>query len=417
MPFPRSIALLLSGLALALVLSGCSDEDVEERAEAPPEAPQEVPSEAPSEGPAVLFEPVAFADLPGWAEDAHAEALPAMRRSCDRLLRRDDGLAVGPDGLAGTVADWRGPCEALAMVDAGYASTFFEEWFRPFAVSEPGDDTPDEGLFTGYYEAELAASERPGDGFDYPILALPDDLVTVRLQDFRADLPPERLVGRVADNRLVPYFDRTAIETGTLDGVAEPLLWAKDPVDLHILQIQGSGRATLPDGSTLRIGFAGSNGLPFVGIGRVMLDRGLVEPGKGSMQHLRAWLKANPEAATDIMRENPRYIFFRRIEGEGPIGALGVPLTPQRSLAIDPRLLPLGAPVWLATTRPGPDETPLRRLMVAQDTGSAIVGAVRGDFYWGTGEAALEDAGRMAERGRYWLLLPRTVAERREITG
>ncbi|WP_421708228.1 murein transglycosylase A [Algihabitans sp.] len=417
MPFPRSIALLLSGLALALTLGGCTDNDVEEQAEAPPEAPPEAPSGALPEAPPVLFEPVDFADLPGWTDDAHAEALPAMQRSCERLLRRDDDLAVGPGGLAGTVADWRGPCEALILVDAGYAATFFEEWFRPFAVSAPGDDTPDEGLFTGYYEAELAASEQSGDGYNYPILALPDDLVTVRLQDFRADLPPERLVGRVEDNRLVPYYDRAAIETGRLEGLAEPLLWAKDPVDLHILQIQGSGRASLPDGSRLRIGFAGSNGLPFVGIGRVMLDRGLVEPGKGSMQHLRAWLKANPEAATDIMRENPRYIFFRRIEGEGPIGALGVPLTPERSLAIDPRLLPLGAPIWLSTTRPGPDETPLRRLMVAQDTGSAIVGAVRGDFYWGTGEAALDEAGRMAERGRYWLLLPRTVAERREVTG
>ncbi|WP_119169390.1 murein transglycosylase A [Algihabitans albus] len=417
MPLARSIALLLSGAALALALSGCSDEDVGERVEAPSESPVEAPGEDLAGAPPILFEPVDFADLPGWTEDSHAEALPPLRRSCDRLLRRDDTLSVGPDGLAGTVADWRGPCEALALVDADYAPGFFQDWFRPFAVSEPGDDTPDEGLFTGYYEAELAASESPGDGYDYPILALPEDLVTVRLRDFRADLPPERLVGRVEGGSLVPYHDRTAIETGRLDGLAEPLLWAKDPVDLHILQIQGSGLATLPNGETLRIGFAGSNGQPFVGFGRVMLDRGLVEPGKGSMQDMRAWLKANPASATEIMRENPRYIFFRRIEGEGPIGALGVPLTPQRSLAIDPRLLPLGAPIWLATTRPGPDETPLRRLMVAQDTGSAIVGAVRGDFYWGTGEAALDEAGRMAERGRYWLLLPKTVAERREATG
>lgn len=417
MPLTRSTALLLCSLALALTLSGCGEDPEEERAEAPGEPGVEVPSEVPPDAPRILFEPVDFADLPGWSQDAHGEALPALRRSCDRLLSREETRPVGPDGLAGTVADWRGPCEALALVDADYAPGFFEDWFRPFAVIEPGDDTPDEGLFTGYYEAELEASERPGGDFSYPILALPDDLVTVRLRDFRADLPAERLVGRVEAGRLVPYHDRAAIETGVLDGNAEVLLWAKDPVDLHILQIQGSGRVSLPDGRTQRIGFAGSNGLPFVGIGRVMLDRDLVEPGKASMQHLRAWLQANPEEATEIMRENPRYIFFRRIEGEGPIGALGVPLTPERSLAVDPRLLPLGAPIWLDTTRPGPDDTPLRRLMVAQDTGSAIVGAVRGDFYWGTGEAALDEAGRMAERGRYWLLLPKTVAERREATG
>jgi membrane-bound lytic murein transglycosylase A len=413
-PSIRRLARTTACLALTLALAACGEEPApEERAEAPVEAP--APAPAVPEAPSVLLEPVGFEALPGWQDDAHAEALPAFRRTCETLMRRGGEVPVGPDGVAGTVADWRGPCEALPLVDAAYARAFFEDWFRPFAVSDPTDETPEEGLFTGYYEAELEVSRQPGPDYAHPVFAVPEDLVTVRLQDFRADLPPERLVGRVEQGRLVPYHDRAAIETGALDGRAEVLLWAKDPVDLHVLQIQGSGRAILPDGETLRIGFAGSNGLPFVGVGRVMRERGLVEPGKASMQEIRAWLKANPEQATEIMRENPRYIFFRAIEGPGPIGAMGVPLTAGRSIAVDPALLPLGVPVWLDTTRPGADDTPLRRLMVAQDVGSAIKGAVRGDFYWGTGEAALADAGRMAERGRTWILLPRSVAERRDV--
>lgn len=430
-PFLRRLLPLTAALALAALLAACGEEAEEERAEAPPEPAVEAPApEAPSgvpEAPAILLQPVDFAALPGWRDDDLAAALPAMRRSCQRLLRREDAAPVGPSleggaALGGTVADWRAPCEALELVGPDYARGFFEDWFRPYALSDPHDDTPEVGLITGYYEAELEASPTRRDGYEVPIYGVPEDLVSVRLRDFRADLPPERLVGRVEQGRLVPYPARAEIEAGALDGRAAPILWARDAVDLHVLHIQGSGLATLPDGRRLRIGFAESNGRPFVGIGRVMLDRGLVEPGKASMQEIRAWLKDNPDQAQEVMRANPRYIFLRPIEGEladgpGPIGALGVPLTPGRSLAVDGGLLPLGAPVWLDTTRPGPDATPLRRLMIAQDVGSAIKGAVRGDFFWGTGEAALEEAGRMAEEGRTWLLLPKTVAERRDATG
>jgi membrane-bound lytic murein transglycosylase A len=420
--FLRRLILGGAGLALAALLVACGEEEAEEE---PSEAPVEETAPAPdtaAEAPPLGLRPVGFDALPGWGEDDLAAALPAMRRSCARLLRRGDEVPVGPDlgdgqPLGGTVADWRAPCEALAEVGADYARGFFEDWFRPVALSDPSDATPEVGLVTGYYEAELEVSRTPDADYATPIYGVPDDLVSVRLRDFRADLPAERLIGRVEQGRLVPYPERAAIEAGALDGKAEALLWAKDPVDLHVLQIQGSGRASLPDGSQLRIGFAESNGQPFRGLGRIMLDRGLVEPGKASMQEIRAWLKDHPEQAQEVMRANPRYIFFRLIDGPGPIGALGVPLTPGRSVAVDSGLLPLGAPLYLATTRPGPDETPLQRLVLAQDVGSAIKGAVRVDFFWGTGEPALAEAGRMAEEGRTWLLLPKPVADRLEPTG
>jgi membrane-bound lytic murein transglycosylase A len=239
--------------------------------------------------------------------------------------------------------------------------------------------------------------------------------VTVRLGRFRADLEGEKLVGRVEGGELVPYYTRAEIEDGALDKDKLAFLWAKDPADVFFLHVQGSGLVTLPDGEVTRVGFEAHNGHDFVGIGRLLLDRKLIEPGHASAQGIRAWMRENPEKARQIMRENPRYIFFRPIDGEGPIGAQGVALTPGRSLAVDTRYIPLGAPIWLDTTWPGQRDEPLRRLMVAQDVGGAIKGVVRGDFFWGPGEAALEYAGRMKQDGRYWLLLPRSVVERRQL--
>jgi membrane-bound lytic murein transglycosylase A len=357
----------------------------------------------------------AYADLPGWREDAVSEALPALRRSCGRLLRAPDDREVGPEALAGTVADWRPPCaaiEALPEGDDAALRASLESHFQPFLAGNNGES---EGLFTGYYEAELRAALEPGDGYEVPLYRRPADLVTVNLGRFRADLAGVSVVGRVEDGSLVPYPDRAEIEDGALAGQGLEFLWVDDPVDAFFLQVQGSGRVLLPDGSDLRVGYAASNGLQFYAIGRALLEDGKVPRDQVSMQSIRDWLRANPEEARAYMRRNPRFIFFRTIEGEGPVGAHAVALTAGRSLAVDPHHLALGLPVWLDTTLPS-GGGPLRRLMVAQDTGGAIKGPVRGDFYWGSGEAALKHAGGMKQRGTYYILLPKSVAERRAST-
>ncbi|MDH3475864.1 MAG: murein transglycosylase A [Rhodospirillales bacterium] len=396
----------LLGLALAIT-AGCEEE---------PEVAEKPEPEAVAPAEQLILTETTFEALPGWSEDQVVEVLPALLRSCAGLTAQTDERPVGPDGLAGSVADWRAPCLELGGLAAPDETTLrglLASWFQPYEVTGPGSAPGSAlGKFTGYYEAELNGALFPGGEYRWPLFTLPPDLVRVDLGRFRADLEGERIFGRVENGRLVPYHGRAEIDDGVLSGRNLELLWVDDPVDAFFLHIQGSGQVRLPDGETLRVGFAGSNGLSFVGIGRVMIDEGKVPENGLSMQSIRDWLRANPEEGAVLMRRNPRYIFFRRIEGDGPIGSQGVALTPGRSLAVDPAFLPLGAPLWLDTTWPGSDK-PLRRLMVAQDTGSAIKGPVRGDFYWGAGEAALEYAGRMNQQGRYFLLLPKTVAERR----
>lgn len=399
----------------ALLLAACEPvSDKKAKPEDEPEPSEDIALEPEPGLPDVMLTPVEFSELPGWDGDVVAEALPALRRSCERLLTRDDDRPVGPQAVAGTVADWRAPCDALKEVADGDESTLREVLraeFAPFAVAGPEGD---KGLFTGYYEATLNAAPFPGGDYRYPLYRRPDDLVSVNLGNFRADLRGERLVGRVENGEMVPYYSRGEIEAGRLDGRNLELFWADDPVDVFFLHVQGSGIVKLPNGDEQRVGFAASNGRDFTAIGRELIRSGEMDSDDMSMQGIRDWLRANPERASELMRRNARYIFFRIIDGEGPIGAQGVALTPGRSLAVDPGRLPLGAPMWLDTTYPASGE-PLRRLMVAQDTGKAIKGTVRGDFFWGPGEEALEYAGRMKQTGRYWLFLPRAVAERRQL--
>ncbi len=359
------------------------------------------------EPPAFALDPVAWSDLPGFDGDDLAAALPALRRSCERLERRDPAQAMGRDPRLGSVGDWLPACAALAGLPPGDAAVraWLRAWFTPHAVAAAGSHG---GLFTGYYEVEMPAARQRDENHRAPLYAVPDDLVTVDLGRFRPDLAGERLVGRLDGRRLEPYPPRRDIAAGALDGRAPVLFWAADAVDVLLLHIQGSGRLRLPEGEVVRVGFAASNGHPFVGIGRVLLDEGLIDPGKATMPAIVAWLRAHPDEARAYIERNPRYIFFREIDGDGPIGAQGVALTPGRSLAVDPAFIPLGAPLWLDSA--DPDGRPLRRLMVAQDTGAAIKGAVRGDFFWGAGAEAFHMAGRMKSRGRYFLLLPRAQA-------
>ena len=364
-----------------------------------------------------------FADLPGWDSDRHAEALIALNRSCLRVSRLADTAAIGPTGTGGTARDWREPCAALAAVQAGdhaAARAALEQWFVPYAASNNGDTA---GLFTGYYEPELRGSRTRGGRYVVPLYGRPADLVTVDLGAFREELRGQRIAGRVQGGALRPYASRAEIETGALaatpreGGGPLELLWVDDTVDAFFLEIQGSGRVVLDDGSLLRLGYAAQNGHPYYAIGRELVARGALAREQVSMQSIRAWLIANPAQAREVMNKNASFVFFRPLApavspDDGPLGAEGVPLTPGRSLAVDRAHLGLGLPVWLDAEDPLAAGQRLRRLLVAQDTGGAIRGPVRGDVFWGFGADAAERAGRMRSAGRYWILLPRDTAGR-----
>ena len=380
--------------------------------------------EPPAPGPEGLRLSAATYDrLPGWKEDDPRGALDAFLRSCSALTRDNpakpangNGNAELPGGVTLTAADWQVPCaEASAMTapTPDRVRAFFERSFRPFATA--GNEGA-EGLFTGYFEIELLGARQATQSYPVPLYRLPPDHVQADLGVFDPGLKGKRIVGRVEQGRLIPYFSRGEIENGALGGRGLEMLWINDPVDVFMLHVQGSGRVVLQDGAVVRVGFAGHNGRAYESIGRKLIEQGELQPGKASWDDIRDWIRRNPEKATALFALNPRFIFFRFIEGippeSGPLGAQGVPLTPGRSLAVDRRFIPLGVPMWLDTTWPGEEGRPLRRLMVAQDAGGAIQGVVRGDFFWGFGAAALAEAGRMKSRGRYYLLIPTAVAER-----
>lgn len=383
---------------LLLSIAGCEQEEV-----TPPSKPPEERA---------LLSPVGFEDLPGWNGDRHAEALPALLRSCARLLKQSPDEPLGPRKLGATAGDIQPACRAAESLPPGHdlaARSYFERWFQPWAVSNNDNG---EGLFTGYFEIELDGSIKPDETYDVPVYRKPPDHVTVDLGDFDPELSGRKVVGRVEGGKLKPYYERGDIQNGVLAGKNIELIWLKDPLDAFMLHIQGSGRIVLPDGRTTRIGYAANNGLPYKSIGRELIERGELEAHAASWPGIRAWMEMNPEKAAELLAVNRRYIFFEEITGEGPIGAQGVALTAGRSLAVDTRYIPLGLPIWLDTDMPGKNGGPLQRLVLAQDTGAAIKGPVRGDFFWGTGDKALEYAGRMKSRGRYYLLLPRSVADR-----
>lgn len=385
-PGPGSIA----ALVLLAAIAGCSSEPT------PPEDPG-----------TLILKSAAFSDLPGWREDDVAAAVPAMRKSCSRMLRGDDARIVGPGKRFGTVADWRPACDTLDKVvpgDTVGARAVFEEHFTVWQAS---DSNPDDDLFTGYYEPELAGAREPDDTYDVPIYPRPTDLVLVDLGDFRDSMKGERIAGRMEGFRLKPYDSRADIEAGSLVGKAEPVLWLADPIDAFFLHIQGSGLIRLADGTLTRVGYDGHNGHIYFPIGRYLISAGHVPKEEMSMQAIRGWLDANPDQMDAVMNRNPSYIFFRELKGDGPIGAQGVALTAERSLAVDRTQHALGVPIWVDIdyTKAGHSDG-IRRLMVAQDTGGAIRGPVRGDFFWGSGDTPGEKAGAMAAKGRMWLLLP-----------
>lgn len=351
--------------------------------------------------PLPLPRPVPFTELPGWSEDRLAAVLPAFRASCAVLARMPPDRSLGGEGsLARTAGDFAASCATAAALpadDPAGARRFFEEGFVAHLV---GAD-----VLTGYYEPELRGSRRQGGAFQTPLHARPPELVEVDLGSFANDLRGRRTAGLVLDGRLRPFHDRAAITGGALAGQGLELVWVDDPADAFFLQIQGSGRVRLAEGGVLRLGYAAQNGHPYYAIGRALLEAGALTREEMSMQAIRAWLaSARPAEAAALMNRNPSYVFFRPLDlpaEEGPLGAQGAPLTPGRSLAVDRTQTPLGAPVWVAGA------APLRRLVVAQDTGGAIRGPARADLFTGWGDAAGEEAGRMRGQATLFVLLPR----------
>jgi membrane-bound lytic murein transglycosylase A len=360
----------------------------------------------PDDAPLVL-KPASFSDLPGWQNDKISEALPALQRSCARIKKSSPDKEFGLIPEAGQMVAWQGICldmDALNTAHDTAVRAFLERHFTPYEASAAGKT---EGLFTGYYEAGLRGSRTRSDVYRYPLHARPADLVMVNLGEFREELKGQRIAGRVSEGNLKPYEDRAAIVSGNWPHNDRVLVWVDNAVDAFFVQIQGSGVVQLEDGAIMRIGYDGQNGHIYTAIGRELIERDELEKENISMQAIRAWLADNPDKADEIMNTNRSYVFFKESDQEGAIGGENVALTPGRSLAVDHGKIPYGVPLWVDIAEPKPGAGDLKRLMVAQDTGGAIKGAVRGDVFWGFGPQAEAMAGPMKSQGRYWLLLPR----------
>jgi membrane-bound lytic murein transglycosylase A len=370
----------------------------------PPSPPQPEPMPSSAPAPAIVTAPEPtqtgtyelqdWTALPGWNDDNLAQALPAFLLSCNALKN---------------APDWVAACAAAAQVpkaDPIAARGFFESAFAPWLLHNP--DGGSEGLVTGYYEPLLHGSRIFGRTYRYPVYGVPPDLLVIDLADSNPDLKGIRLRGRLQNHKIVPYYTRAEIERGLAPVRGREILWVDDPVELFFLHVQGSGRVRLPGGETIRIGFAEHNGHPYKSIGKLLVERGELTADKASMQGIKQWAAKHPDKLAALLQQNPAYVFFRELPASplGPIGAQGVPLTPERSIAVDAMTTPLGAPVFLSTTSPL-SVRPLNRLVIAQDTGTAIKGVVRADFFWGFGEEAGQSAGRMRQSGRMWILYPR----------
>jgi membrane-bound lytic murein transglycosylase A len=354
------------------------------------------------------LEPLPFTDLAGWAADDHEAAFQAFLRSCRALTARASELrpAQAPQG------DLLAVCrEALKNPDASRAEArrFFETHFQPVAVTPHSGN----GFLTGYYEPEFRGSRTSDATYRVPLLDRPDDLVTLAQGETLPGLDKGLQAARRTRNGYEPYPDRAAIEEGALGSRAKPIVYLREPGEAFIIHVQGSARIRLDDGSVMRVAYAGRNGRPYTSIGRLLVQRGEMDLETMTLAKLMGWLKSHPEPAKTLMRQNQSYIFFREARElapeDGPIGGAGTPLVPGRSLAVDRSLWTYGLPVWLEGQLPLTlDRTePLQRLMVAQDTGSAIVGPARGDFFFGSGEEAGRRAGLLRHAVRFVVLQPK----------
>jgi membrane-bound lytic murein transglycosylase A len=370
----RTFVISVSAILIGSLTVGCSSPPMRGTAYRP--SPATAPSNYNS--PIASFSAVSWQALPGWQEDDLSQAWPAWLKSCDALRKRNSEL------------NWRQVCSQAASVsvrDAQAIRRYFESNFQPFEIrNSAGSET---GLVTGYYEPVMNGSQTRTSLYSVPLYAYPN-----AWRQTRPNPGPSRA---------------ELMSSGILKG--SEIAWVQDPVAAAFMQIQGSGKIRLQDGRVMRLGYAGTNEQPFKSFAQWLLDKKEINRSEATMQGISKWAKRNPDRVNDMLNANPRFVFFKELPGNvssdlGPTGALNVPLTTERSIAIDLQAMPLGAPVFLATTRPLSDQ-PLQKLVMAQDTGKAIVGGVRADYYWGSGDAAGELAGRMKQNGKMWVLLPR----------
>lgn len=353
----------------------------------------------------LVLKPAQFSNLPGWGRDDLQTFAAAFTKTCDRILKAPAEKQFGALEQSGTYGDWQPVCRSFVNVRPENLNAFIENRFTPYQVL--ADNEP-EGLFTGYYEASLKGSRTRHGPYQTPLYERPGDLVMVQLGEFRENLKGERIAGRVVDGNLKPYETRTQIVNGQWPHNDKVLVWVDDPVDAFFVQIQGSGVVDLDDGTMMRIGYAGQNGHIYYAVGRELIARGELTKENVSMQAIREWLESHPDQADEIMNTNASYVFFQPLEQrEGPMGGEGVALTAGRSLAVDRSLLSYGLPLWTDIEAPVAGTAKIQRLMIAQDTGGAIRGPVRGDVFWGHGDRAEAIAGPMKSKGRYWVLLPK----------
>lgn len=357
----------------------------------------------------ITLKQASFNNLPGWDKADIKKSLSTFQISCRTFLRMDPERPVGSQQIPMKAKDWQETCRAAMAVTPlteASARQFFQKWFKPV---EFYNNKPINGLFTGYYLPWFRGSLTQTAEYNTPIYGLPNNIVTVNLDDFGSDFPNRRLVARVEKNKVLPFHHRKEINKGALKNTAPVLVWVRSHIDRLFLEIQGSGTIELPNGELINLGYAGENGAPYTPVGRVLVDKGIMTKETASMQGIRAYLEAHPEEILPVLNQNKSFVFFRILDRSAALGAQGVTLTPGYSLAVDRKWIPLGTPLWLNTTRPSSvTEKPktLQRLMVAQDTGGAIRGIVRGDVFWGAGDNATFIAGNMKNAGHYWLLLP-----------
>ena len=334
--------------------------------------------------------------LPGWNKDTHAKAWPALLEGCKKMPAKDP--------------QWQPICEdalSVDVLDDETARLFFEHHFVAHLFK--GSGKQGKGLVTGYYEPLLYGSLKKTERFKYPLYKRPDDLLRIELGNMYPELKGKKVRGRLTGNRVVPYYDRNEINHGKNPLAGNELLWVDDPVAVFFLHIQGSGRIQMPDGSYTGVGYADQNGQPYTSIGRILIEQGEIKKEDISMFTIRDWLKNNPKKSQEMLTRNRSYIFFQLRESAdtNPVGSLNVPLTPARSIAVDPKNIPMGSPVWLDTSWPDANNTPLQRLVLAQDTGGAIKGYARADMFWGNGPRAAKLAGEMKQEARFYILVPR----------
>lgn len=361
----------------------------------------------------IIVQTASFEDLPGWQSANLAKSLSTFQRSCQSFLKQDPRQKVGSDFFPLTAGEWQPICLAAKTIQSPSKSElkhFFQTWFQPVSFYQ---NTPLSGLFTGYYMPVIEGSLKKTSFYQVPLYGLPSNLITANLEQFDPNLKGKKITGFIQGQRFLPYPTREKINQGALEGKAKILAWIHSPVDRVFLEIQGSGLIRLEDGEILSLGYAGENGAPYTALASVLIKKGILTKDTASMQAIKLYLESHPEEMDTVLHQNKSFVFFRVLHQQFALGAQGLPLTPGYSLAVDKKWIPLGAPLWLNTSRPQKNteqSKPFQRLMIAQDTGGAIRGMVRGDVYWGATEKAAYIAGHMRNRGQYWVLLPKTLA-------